>query len=92
MTEDRTLTEAQREVAQGAEFALTEALVAARRLALSLDRGAGGREAALLITKLEEANHWLQECCWRVAGLDGPLRADRPWEGPWNREEAGVDS
>lgn len=38
-----------------------EAIDAAKKLAESINRGPGGREVALVITKLEEAALWLRQ-------------------------------
>lgn len=45
------------EVAEAIEIALEKA----RALADEINRGKGGREVALAITKLQEALHWLAE-------------------------------
>lgn len=41
----------------------------ARKLADYLGRGKGGRENALVITKLQEAQHWAIETRWQVKGI-----------------------
>lgn len=45
---------------------IEEAQIAAKALQHSLNRGKGGREAALVQTKLDEARLWLKEV-WDVA-------------------------
>ena len=40
---------------------ISEAIDAARKLAEGINRGPGGREVALVITKLEEAALWLRQ-------------------------------
>lgn len=42
----------------------------ARKLADTLGRGKGGRETALVITKLQEAQHWAIETRWQVTRID----------------------
>lgn len=41
---------------------LFRVLEQARVLLTILERGPGAREAALALTKLQEATHWLDEC------------------------------
>jgi len=42
-------------------MAVDEALKATRKVAEVINRGPGGREVALAITKLEEAEMWLRK-------------------------------
>jgi len=47
--------------------AIADARNAAERLAENINRGRGGREVALAITKLEEAALWLGQAALRVS-------------------------
>ncbi len=52
--------------------AIEHAMAAAEQLSEVIGRGRGGRELALVRTKLDEANLWLGACrSVRAAGLDG---------------------
>jgi hypothetical protein len=50
-----------------ADKALTSVTESVRALLTILDRGPGAREAALTLTKLEEARHWLEDSA-QIAG------------------------
>ena len=56
-TEDQT----KREVKESAELSLRLTLGSLRQLGELIARGPGGREVALAITKVQEAQHWLNE-------------------------------
>jgi hypothetical protein len=46
------------------------AIVAAQDLAASINRGPGGREVALTITKLQEAEDWGKRAKWEMKELE----------------------
>jgi hypothetical protein len=41
-----------------------------KKVSSSLNRGPGGRENALVTTKLQEAFHWALETRWQLTGID----------------------
>lgn len=45
---------------------IEQCLKNARKLAEIIARGKGGRETALVITKLQEAQHWAFETRWQL--------------------------
>lgn len=51
--------------------AIQDAIAEARKVAAALDRGPGGREVALAITKLEEANLWLGQAAAVIDAKEG---------------------
>jgi hypothetical protein len=75
----RQITARETQLLRDAEFAHTEYLIHLRALAFAL-HDLGLREVRLAITEAESSGHWLQDCAWHLALLDGPLRADRAWE------------
>jgi hypothetical protein len=49
---------------------INKVLEEARSLSATLNRGPGGRENSLVITKLQESLHWCLETRWQLVGKD----------------------